>query len=179
MGSSVAPTPTISFMYVPGPSHKPDSALIPSSISRRLTSGAPSVGSCTYQPRASRLCGAIWLARTGSLPGRSLTGYRRWALTPPFQPSPVPTRGKASGRPSAGLLSAALDVTAGLRCPYGPPPSPGLLARAASVLLSTGPDFALRPHSVRPGAATGRTIPGTTEFYLTVQDESPPRPLLY
>src|SRR5918998_2983330 len=32
----------------------------------------------------------IWLARTGGLPGRSLAGYRRWALTPPFHPSPVP-----------------------------------------------------------------------------------------
>ncbi len=31
----------------------------------------------------------IWLARTGGLPGRSLAGYRRWALTPPFHPSPV------------------------------------------------------------------------------------------
>ena len=34
----------------------------------------------------------IWLARAGGLPGRSLPGYRRWALTPPFHPSPVPER---------------------------------------------------------------------------------------
>jgi len=56
----------------------------------------------------------IWLARTGGLPGRSLAGYRRWALTPPFHPSPVPD-GVTPLRPSAGLLSVALDVTAGLR----------------------------------------------------------------
>jgi hypothetical protein len=55
--------------------------------------------------------GQIWLARTGGLPGRSLAGYRRWALTPPFHPSPVPE----DLRPSAGLLSVALDVAAGLR----------------------------------------------------------------
>jgi hypothetical protein len=36
--------------------------------------------------------GTFWLARTGCLPGRSLAGYRRWALTPPFHPSPVPCR---------------------------------------------------------------------------------------
>ena len=37
-----------------------------------------------------RVAGTIWLARTGRLPGRSLAGCRRWALTPPFHPSPVP-----------------------------------------------------------------------------------------
>jgi hypothetical protein len=63
-----------------------------------------------YQP--GEFAGAIWLARTGSLPGRSLAGYRRWALTPPFHPSPVP---KILLRPSAGLLSVALDVAVGLR----------------------------------------------------------------
>ena len=41
--------------------------------------------------------GTIWLARTGGLPGRSLTEYRRWALTPPFHPSPVPRRTAAIG----------------------------------------------------------------------------------
>jgi hypothetical protein len=55
---------------------------------------------------------AIWLARTGGLPGRSLAGYRRWALTPPFHPSPVIG---GSTDPSAGLLSVALDVAEGLR----------------------------------------------------------------
>jgi hypothetical protein len=46
----------------------------------------------TYQSQgrlAKRPYVTIWLARTGGLPGRSLAGYRRWALTPPFHPSPV------------------------------------------------------------------------------------------
>ena len=78
----------------------------------RLYTG-PHLGGRAYHARgASRSArtGQIWLARTGGLPGRSLAGYRRWALTPPFHPSPVP-----SIRPSAGLLSLALDVAVGLR----------------------------------------------------------------
>src|ERR687893_61334 len=71
-------------------------------------------------PARRRSVGTIWLARTGGLPGRSLAGYRRWALTPPFHPSPVPEDTplrSASFGPSAGLLSVALDVTGGLRRP--------------------------------------------------------------
>jgi hypothetical protein len=72
---------------------------------------APPGRSCAYQPGGGA-SGTFWLARTGGLPGRSLAGYRRWALTPPFHPSPV---SRTSPRPSAGLLSVALDVATGLR----------------------------------------------------------------
>jgi hypothetical protein len=71
-----------------GPSRKPDSAL-----SRHPSPGqCPGLplGSRAYQPDVPEVVGTFWLARTGRLPGRSLTGYRRWALTPPFHPSPVP-----------------------------------------------------------------------------------------
>src|SRR3712207_9529406 len=61
-------------------------------------------------PTSPAVAGTIWLARTGRLPGRSLAGYRRWALTPPFHPSPVP---EGDLRPSAGLLSVSLDGGAG------------------------------------------------------------------
>jgi D-serine deaminase-like pyridoxal phosphate-dependent protein len=57
-------------------------------------------------------------------------------------------------RPSAGLLSVALDVAAGLRLHgFSPSPPLGLLARAA---FATSPDFALYPGKFRD-TATGRT----------------------
>src|SRR4028118_2291384 len=96
-----------------GPSRKPDSAL-----SRHPSpGGSPGLlwEELRLPARTPRGAGTIWLARTGGLPGRSLTGYRRWALTPPFHPSPV--LGDRASEPSAGLLSAALDVTGGLRLP--------------------------------------------------------------
>ncbi len=105
----VAPKPLI---YGPGPSRKPDSALSRHPSPGLFKPRAPE-GSSAYQPDRV-LAGTIWLARTGGLPGRSLAGYRRWALTPPFHPSPVP-EGVTPLRPSAGLLSVALDVAAGLR----------------------------------------------------------------
>ena len=52
--------------------------------------------------------GAIWLARTGGLPGRSLAGYRRWALTPPFHPSPVLEGRPLGTRPSSHRLVYSL-----------------------------------------------------------------------
>src|SRR5215217_8670848 len=76
--------------------------------------------------------GTIWLARTGGLPGRSLAGSAGGLLPHPF------THHLCHGEPgpSAGLLSAALDVTEGLH-----PSVPRVaLARAAS---ATSPDFAL------------------------------------
>src|SRR5215212_6086251 len=110
-----------------GPSRKPDSALSRHPSPGRIVSGpsrAPPWRSRAYQPgtleRTSWDPGTIWLARTGGLPGRPLAGYRRWALTPPFHPSPVLGRSAPRGaptEPSAGLLSVALDVTGGLRHP--------------------------------------------------------------
>src|SRR5918997_5042991 len=103
-----------------GPSRKPDSAL-----SRHPSPGiSPGLllEELRLPARTPQGAGTIWLARTGGLPGRPLAGYRRWALTPPFHPSPVP--GDRASEPSAGLLSAALDVTGGLRLPaprvFGP-----------------------------------------------------------
>ena len=95
-----------------GPSCKPDSAL-----SRHPSPGdsrASPRGSCAYQPDAWRpgnlACSHRWF--TWPVPPACASGCRRWALTPPFHPSPVsggiPT-------PSAGLLSVALDVAEGLR----------------------------------------------------------------
>jgi hypothetical protein len=97
-----------------GPSRKPDSAL-----SRHPSPGGSPPGLLLEEPRPPVWeSQTIWLARTGCLPGRPLAGYRRWALTPPFHPSPVPVdmpRWGMSTQPSAGLLSVALDVAAGLR----------------------------------------------------------------
>ena len=97
-----------------GPPRKPDSAL-----SRHPSPGGEPPGLLLEEPRLPVWeSQTIWLARTGRLPGRPLAGYRRWALTPPFHPSPVPvdmSRWGLSVRSSAGLLSVALDVAAGLR----------------------------------------------------------------
>jgi hypothetical protein len=105
----------------------------------------------------------IWLARTGGLPGRSLRLAKGWPWDTAGGLLPHPfthhlCRG-ASPRPSAGLLSVALDVTGALR-----PPPLGLLARAAS---ATSPDFSLRPAVSRRSAATGRTARTLPELYLT------------
>src|SRR3712207_7907932 len=113
----------------------------------RLYPGLP-LRAAPTSPAALSGPGTIWLARTGGLPGPSLAGYSRWALTPPFHPSPVPD-GVTPLRPSAGLLSVALDVAAGLR--RTPPPGfgpRGLSARGKRALAR--PDFALRAPPARP-----------------------------
>src|SRR5215211_3290301 len=81
--------------------------------------------------------GTIWLARTGGLPGRSLR-LSPWDTAGGLLPHPF-THHLCHGepRPSAGLLSVALDVSGGL---HRPDPRVAL-ARAAS---ATSPDFALR-----------------------------------
>ena len=93
--------------------------------------------------------GQIWLARTGSLPGRSLAGYRRWALTPPFHPSPVPCSDPPMGASHTGhrLVCSLLHLTWRRACAA---PPLGFLARAAfpdpvSPRALASPDFALRP----------------------------------
>src|SRR5215217_4434771 len=129
---------------------------IPASISGE--SPGPSRGRA-YQPVGRTPHGTIWLARTGGLPGRSLRLSPRDAagglLPHPF------THHLCHGepRPSAGLLSVALDVTEGLRSSV-----PRVtLARAAS---ATSPDFALHPGLEPEDAATGRTA-RTAVLYLT------------
>jgi hypothetical protein len=125
-----------------GPSRKPDSAL----------SRHPSPG----DSRAP--CGAA-----PTSPWRRVRPTGQFGLLAPVVYLAGPSRGAAGGllphpfthhlcrgepRPSAGLLSVALDVTVGLR-----PPVPRVaLARAAS---ATSPDFALHPGL--EDAATGRT----------------------
>ena len=103
-----------------------------------------------YQPVGRTSYRTIWLARTGGLPGRSLRLSPRdtagGLLPHPF------THHLCHGepRPSAGLLSVALDVTEGLRSSV-----PRVtLARAAS---TTSPDFALHPGLEPEDVATGRT----------------------
>lgn len=139
-----------------GAACKPDPAL-----SRHPSPGGSLRGSPYGEPHLPapgppRPCGAIWLARTGGLPGRSLAGYRRWALTPPFQPSPVPeAEGFASFRPSAGLLSAALDVTADLHLTVPRVLSPGGLCYESGLCsMSSGADL-----SAPRDTATGRPAP--------------------
>src|SRR3712207_1283625 len=86
-----------------------------------FTPGLPG-GAAPTSPAVAR---TIWLARTGGLPGRSLAGYRRWALTPPFHPSPVPDGSPLSGH---RLVYSLLHLT--WRRAYAAPPL-GFLARAA------------------------------------------------
>ena len=156
MGSDVRSREVNRYIYPAntrfGPPRKPDSAL-----SRHPSPGiSPGLllEELRLPARTPHGAGTIWLARTGGLPGRPLAGYRRWALTPPFHPSPVP--GDRASEPSAGLLSVALDVTEA-----GATPPLGLLTRAAVPGRSfqapalASPDFSLRPY--RPSAATGRT----------------------
>jgi hypothetical protein len=141
-----------------GPSRKPDSAL-----SRHPSPGGEPPELLLEEPRLPVWeSQTIWLARTGCLPGRPLAGYRRWALTPPFHPSPVPPdmhQWGMSARPSAGLLSVALDVAAGLRhtAPRVVSPS-GLSGSGAPGPRESGLCSALPAELAPPGgAATGRT----------------------
>src|SRR5215208_5099904 len=118
-----------------GPSRKPDSAL-----SRHPSPGNPRAprGAAPTSPKwRTRPFGTIWLARTGGLPGRSLR-LSPWDTAGGLLPHPF-THHLCHGepRPSAGLLSVALDVSGGL---HRPDPRVAL-ARAAS---ATSPDFALR-----------------------------------
>ena len=57
--------------------------------------------------RAARKRFPIWSCTARSLPGRACYQTRRWALTPPFHPSPR----------KAGLFSVALVVTRFTGCP--------------------------------------------------------------
>ena len=134
---------------------------IPPSISGkvpgpRLPCGA---GGRAYQPgHLKETPGTFWLARTGSLPGRSLSEYRRWALTPPFHPSPVPGAPLwERSRPSAGLLSVALDVTGSLRLPAPRVLGPSGL-RDPDLRVRASPDFPLR-HKNYPQRSGGSDGP--------------------
>ncbi len=108
------------------------------------------------------LCGAaptslkfqtIWLARAGGLPGRSLSGYRRWALTPPFHPLPVPER-----FPGHRLVYSLLHLT--------------LRALARSVPRVVGPSglcyesgLCSTPRT-SPGRSDGSDGPNPSEYIL-------------
>ena len=154
-----------------GPSRKPDSAL-----SRHPSPGGTRASLWEAAP-TSRAPGArtIWLARTGGLPGRSLAGYRRWALTPPFHPSPV------SGEvpdPSAGLLSVALDVAeglspsvprvvspSGLYCESGLCSTPGQKPLAQRRVGRPGPGGLYLRCRPRPGRPRASRFPAPQEDY--------------
>jgi hypothetical protein len=127
------------------------------------------LGSCAYQSHGTEPpLRTIWLARTGGLPGRSLSGYRRWALTPPFHPSPVPAGTIRTRRPSAGLLSVALDVTGGLHHPaprVGWPERPLLRVRTLLYAWTRGPRTQRRVGRPRPAG-----------LYLTSRNASSSRP---
>src|SRR5215210_4730612 len=92
-----------------GPPRKPDSAL-----SRHPSpGGSPGLlwEELRLPARTPRGAGTIWLARTGGLPGRPLAGYRRWALTPPFHPSPVLETGPVTRLSSHRLVCSLLHLT--------------------------------------------------------------------
>ncbi len=129
---------------------------------RGCNPGLP-VGAAPTSPAALSGAGTIWLARTGGLPGRSLAGYRRWALTPPFHPSPVPD-GATPLRPSAGLLSVALDVAAGLHrtAPRVLGPS-GLSGREKTRPRESGLCSANRPE--RQDHSDGSDGPDLPQYY--------------
>ena len=139
-------------------------------------------GAAPTSPSASRRR-TIWLARTGGLPGRSLAGYRRWALTPPFHPSPV---SRTSPRPSAGLLSVALDVATGLRrvAPRVVGPS-GLCYESGLCSTPLGLAFGTqrrvgRPEPRRdytPGRSTARPRPTRTMRVGLTRTSTLPTPL--
>ena len=134
--------PRYPFIYGPGPSRKPDSAL-----SRHPSPGNPRAPIKELRLPAGRLAPGqfgllapvVYLAG----PSRDAAGG---LLPHPFTHHLC----RGEPRPSAGLLSAALDVTEGLH-----PSAPRVaLARAAS---ATSPDFALRTWPEPGYAATGRT----------------------
>ena len=104
---------------------------------------APLGGAAPTSPATLSGAGTIWLARTGGLPGRSLAGYRRWALTPPFHPSPVPDG--VVPRSGHRLVCSLLHLTWRRACAL---PPLGFLARAAfpgaKNRTLASPDFALR-----------------------------------
>ena len=76
------------FIYRPGGQGRPVSRILLYPVIHLRGIAPGPLRDRAYQPDGS--AGTFWLARTGRLPGRSLAGYRRWALTPPFHPSPVP-----------------------------------------------------------------------------------------
>ena len=126
-----------------GPSRKPDSALSrhpsPGSVPGPLAGPRlPALGACPTG-QFGLLAPVVYLAGP-------LRGAAGGLLPHPFTHHLCP----GEPRPSAGLLSVALDVTWGLRSSV-----PRVaLARAA---FATSPDFALHPGLKPQDAATGRT----------------------
>src|SRR5215218_7650647 len=74
-----------------GPSRKPDSALSrhpsPGSVPGPLAGPRLPARGGAYTPRDNLACSHRWF--TWPVPPALALGYRRWALTPPFHPSPV------------------------------------------------------------------------------------------
>jgi hypothetical protein len=77
------------YLQIKGLGRSVSRILLYPAIHLREIPGLPE-GAAPTSPKRFAASGTIWLARTGGSPGRSLAGYRRWALTPPFHPSPVP-----------------------------------------------------------------------------------------
>ena len=83
-------------------------------LGRRLPDGSSDLPGNAAMPehrleRATQKRFPIWSCTTRSLPGLDCYQPSRWALTPPFHPSPLFTE--------AGLFSVALVVTGLDRCP--------------------------------------------------------------
>src|SRR5215210_1324466 len=125
----------------------------------------------------------FWLARTGGLPGRSLSGYRRWALTPPFHPSPVPENTPLAGctRPGHRLVCSLLHLTWRGACdprPSGCWPERPLL-RVRTLLYERGEPRAQRrvgrpePRRIIPQALDA--WPGAEPGLPVAADEDYPR----
>ncbi len=149
-------------IYGPGPSRKPDSAL-----SRHPSPGFWCPGLLSEEPRLpARLPSSRAPGQFGLLapvvylagPSRDTAGG---LLPHPFTHHLCRT-GSSPLRPSAGLLSVALDVAAGLRraAPRVLSPS-GLCGREKRALAS--PDFALRTGLVEAGSQrrVGRPRPAS------------------
>ena len=127
--------------------------LYPAIHLRRRCDPTGPLGGPRLPARRLSASGTIWLARTGRLPGRSLAGYRRWALTPPFHPSPV------SGRDVTCYVSTAAIGWSALCCTWR---DGGLAPRRPSGSWPERPLLRVRTllYEPSPGvrnAATGRT----------------------
>jgi hypothetical protein len=128
------------FIYGPGPSRKPDSALSRHPSPGLLHPGLPG-GAAPTSPADSRdnlACSHRWF--TWPVP-RGIPPVGSYPTLSPI----TCAGGVAPLRPSAGLLSVALDVAAGLRRAAPRVLGPSGLSGPGSSRALASPDFALHP----------------------------------